>query len=85
VTRWVSQWLYEALRLGNQFAVHREGVAHRSSASHGGGRFIGRGGVWYPGGAHGVGCLIGGGPEVTVHGNLHPEDEAAGVVGRLVA
>jgi hypothetical protein len=42
-----------------------------------GGRFIGRVGAWYPGGARGVGCLTGGGPEETVHGELHTEDEAA--------
>jgi hypothetical protein len=34
-TRWVGQRLWEALWLGNWFAVHQEGVAHRSSASHG--------------------------------------------------
>jgi hypothetical protein len=46
-----------------------------------GGWFIGRGGAWYPGGAQGVDCLTRGGSEVTVHGELHVEDEAASAVG----
>jgi hypothetical protein len=50
-----------------------------------GGRFTGRGGAWYPGGARGVGCLTGGGSEVTVHGELHVEDEVAGADGCSVA
>jgi hypothetical protein len=50
-----------------------------------GSRFTGRGGAWYSSGARGVGCLTGGGPEVTVHGELHAEDEATGAVGRMVA
>jgi hypothetical protein len=36
----------------------------------------GRGGVWYPGGARGDGCLTGEGPEAAVHGKLHVGDEA---------
>jgi hypothetical protein len=50
-----------------------------------GGWFTGQGGAWYLGGARGVGCLTGGGPEVAVHGELHVEDEVAGAVGRTVA
>jgi hypothetical protein len=49
-----------------------------------GSRFTGRGGAWYPSGARGVGCLTGGGPEATIHGELHAEDEAAGAIGGTV-
>jgi hypothetical protein len=50
-----------------------------------GSRFTDRGGAWYPSRAWGVGCLTGGGPEATIHGGLHTEDEAAGVIGGMVA
>jgi hypothetical protein len=48
------------------------------------GRFTGRGGAWYPGEARGVGCLTGGGPEATAHGELHTEDEEASAFGHSV-